>query len=417
MNTNIPIIYPEKTKKFLTKTKIKKQNWIVVPIIKVVAPLLLLGKKIKWQRVKMKEPYILLYTHAQFADMPMFLKAIWPWRSNNISAIDGYRGFNYLLQTAGRSIPIRKFTKNPLILKNIAYTIRHNKAVLGMAPQANYSNDGFLGPIPFSTAKMIKFIGAPVVTLNLHGNYINDPSWGDRKARNELTLNPVMEVALSAEEIKVKTPEEIFERIVSLLEYNDWKYWREIGDKITYKDRAVGMEKILYKCPHCHTEFEMSTSGATIKCNHCQTTWELEENGYLKGEVFSTPDDWLNWEREEVKKEINSGTYVYDDDCSGLSLPNKKDVFDLGTLHVHHDLNGMIIKGHFNERDFEFNFSPIHSHNIHCEFNFENFKGNRDWLGMSTENDTIYWTPNKPGVCYKTKLASQEIYILKTKQK
>jgi hypothetical protein len=421
---NIEITYPARIKYENFTKKPKKQSFIVPLLIPMIAPLLMIGKKHTLTKVNMesftgknrKHPFFLLYTHMQFVDMPMFLKAALPRKSNNVAAIDTFRGMFGVLQSIGRSIPARKFANNIALFRNAVHVLKNNKSVFGMAAEAQYSPNGLTQIIPDSIGKMIKLLKAPVVTLNMHGNYINNPTWGDQKARNEIPLKPVMTYTLTPEDIEKMSTEEINTKIRELLDYNEWKYWQESGIKVTYKNRAVGIEHILYKCPVCGAEFEMTTSGSYIKCNKCEKEWELTENGFLVGTnhetKFNSPDLWTLWEREEVRKELLAGTYCYEERLPGHSMPNRKQYFNIGEISVKHTPNGFEISGNHNNADFHFYFSPKHSYNIQREFNAPQFK-NDSVIGLSTATDTLFFAPGKKGMCYKIEIAVQELYKIK----
>ena len=44
---------------------------------------------------------------------------------------------------------------------------------------------------------------------------------------------------------------------------------KERGIRVTYKKRAEGLEKVLYQCPHYHTEYRMASEGTTLFCRAC----------------------------------------------------------------------------------------------------------------------------------------------------
>jgi hypothetical protein len=341
-------------------------------------------------------------------------KSIWPHRIINVSAIDGFRGMYGFLHKFGRTIPKRKFVDDISLVKNMIYALKEIKSAFAIYPEAQYSMCGSLNIFPKSVAKIIKLLKEPVVTLTMHGNYANNPVWGDNKPRNAIHLNPVQTYALTPEDCEKLSVDEIHEKLKSLLAYDDWKYWQDSGAKVTYKKRAVGLNKILYKCPECGKEFCMMTVyGSHIKCCECGAEWELTETGYLVGighkTKFRSVTDWIAFERESVRKEIDAGTYIYRENCRGWSIPNRKTKVDLGVTHFRHDKNGFEIQGNYNEQNFKFKFPPSHSHTIQAELNCPNFD-RKDVIALSVLDDSIFLEPTQIGAVYKLNIASEELY-------
>ena len=77
------------------------------------------------------------------------------------------------------------------------------------------------------------------------------------------------------------SPSEINERLREAFQYDEYRYQRENGIRITEPYRAEGLHKILYKCPHCKAESKMGSEGAEIFCRECGKRWELGEDGVL----------------------------------------------------------------------------------------------------------------------------------------
>ena len=72
--------------------------------------------------------------------------------------------------------------------------------------------------------------------------------------------------------------EEINNLINENIAYNEFDYIKEKGLKFKQKNKAEGLENVLYYCPKCHKEFTLSTSGNTIKCDHCGFELEIKED-------------------------------------------------------------------------------------------------------------------------------------------
>jgi hypothetical protein len=153
--------------------------------------------------------------------------------------------------------------------------------------------------------------------------------------------------------------------------------------------------------------------GSHIKCCECGAEWELTETGFLQGlghkTRFKSVTEWVMFERNEVRREIDSGTYCYKENCHGYSVPNAKTKIDLGYVHFRHDKNGFVITGNYNEQEFRFAFQPNHSHTIQTELNCPGFE-KKDVIALSVLDDSIFLEPTKIGAAYKLNLASEELF-------
>ena len=100
-------------------------------------------------------------------------------------------------------------------------------------------------------------------------------------------------------------------KILEMFQYDDYAWQKERGIRITYKSHAEGLHKVLYQCASCKTEYKMSSSGRILKCNACGKEWKLNDFSELEavsGETeFSHIPDWYEWERSNVRKEVEEG--------------------------------------------------------------------------------------------------------------
>ena len=108
----------------------------------------------------------------------------------------------------------------------------------------------------------------PVVTVVHHGNHLHSPFWNFRKKR-KVPLHTTMTQLLTAEECKSLSVDEINAKLQEAFEYDDYRYQKENGIRITEHYRAQGLHKVLYQCPACGKEHEMATEGTQLYCRAC----------------------------------------------------------------------------------------------------------------------------------------------------
>ena len=380
--------------KILTEPKVRAQGQII--------------HRINMEGIK--PPYILMGNHNSYYDMMVLEKAILPNRCNYVVAIDGFIGREKLLRSIG-GICKRKFTNDINLLRHIK-TVLNNGDIMVIYPEARYSLCGTKSIIPKSNAALAKMFKVPLVTLTTHGNHIVEPFY-NVKRRKIKGLEATLECIATKEEVETLSVDELNDRLQKALEYDDWKWLRESNILLTDKDRAKGLHKVLYQCPHCLTEYEMTSSGTQIKCNHCEKTYEMDEKGVLhalEGETeFPYVPDWYEWERSNVRKEVEAGTYSFKCPVRVDSLPNSKGYIDLGMGELIHDMNGFKLTGKYKDEEYEVVLLAKDHYSVHIEYEYLGKFG--DCVDLNTLNDTFYVYPKcEKFSVTKMSLACEELY-------
>ena len=394
-----------------------RQPWYLMGLIWVLSKFALMGKKYKVEKINMeglKPPYMILSNHMSFIDFELVALGTNMKRVNNVVNIDGFYRRPWLLEWIG-AICTRKFTMDMHLIKSIREVLRRGD-ILCMYPEARYSPCGTTSYMPDSLGMLVKMNKVPVVAAVHRGNYLHAPFWSFRNKR-KVPLHTTMTQIITAEEAETLSTEEINARIRESLQYDDYKYQKENGIRITEANRAEGLNKILYKCPHCLAESKMETKGAELYCTSCGKVWTLREDGQLEandGETeFPHIPDWFEWEREEVRREIERGEYFFTDEVDVHSLPRCWKFEHLGNARLSHTVeNGFVLEGHYHGKDYRIIRQPLQTNSLHVEYDFPHIKP-FDCLDISTENDSFYCFPTKNDVVTKLSLATEEIYKIK----
>jgi len=403
----------------MAKTPIR-QPWYLTWLIWILSKIMLANKKYKIEKIGMeglKPPYMILSNHMSFIDFEIAAIGTHPHRVNNVVNIDGFYRRPWLLEWIG-AICTRKFTMDIGLVRSIK-KVTSRGDILCMYPEARYSPCGTTSYLPDSLGPLVRMNKVPVVALVHHGNYLRAPFFGFRKKR-KVPLYTTMTQIITAEEASTLSAEEINARIRAALEYDEYKYQRENGILITEPFRAEGMHKILYKCPHCGRE-SMFSEGVKLFCRECAKSWTLREDGVIcadEGETeFPHVPDWFEWQRAEVKKEIEAGSYFFEDEVDVHSLPRCWNFEALGTARLTHDsTNGFILEGFYNGAPYRIQRMPLQTNSLHVEYDFPHIKP-FDCLDISTENDSFYCFPTKENVVTKLSLATEEIYKMRLAEK
>lgn len=412
---NIEVNYKNK-KTYNTAHYPIRQPLFLMWLIRLVSKIALIGKKYTVEKIGMdglKPPYMILSNHMYFVDFELCAMGTYPRRVNNVVNIDGYYRRPWLMELIG-SIGTRKFTMDLHLIKSID-KVRERGDVLCMYPEARYSPCGVSSYIPDSVGLLIKREREPVVAVVHHGNHLMTPFWAFRRPRRGVPLHTTMTKILDVEDIDRMSAEEITERVREALTYDDYAYQKERGFLIKEGNRAEGIHKILYQCPQCRAESQMGSEGAELFCRACGKRWRLEEDGSLRalsGETeFSHVPDWFRWEREQVRAQIEAGTYAFSDEVDVYSLPRAWRFEHLGKATLHHDMTeGFVLEGSYRGKPYRIARSPLQTNSLHIEYDYCYIQP-FDCVDISTEKDSYYCYPQtRNDVVTKLGFATEILY-------
>ena len=384
-------------------------------LIWLLSRMMLIGKKWKVEKIHMeglKPPYMMLSNHMYFIDFELAAMGTGGHRVNNVVSIDGYYRRPWLIELIG-GICTRKYTMDLHLVKSINKVLKRGD-VLSMYPEARYSPCGILSFMPDSLGKLVKMNKVPVVAVVHHGNHLHSPFWNFRKKR-KVPLHTTMTKILTPEQIEVMSVEEINAALRQAFAYDDYRYQKENGIRITEPYRAEGLHKVLYQCPHCLTESKMASAGTEIFCTQCGKRWNLNEDGTLTalaGETeFSHVPDWFAWERTQVEKQIEDGTYAFQDDVKIYSQPRAMNFLKLGDGKLTHTIQeGFTIEGFHNGSPFRICKKPLQSNSLHIEYDYCYLEP-KDCVEISVPDDSFTCYPQtQENVVTKLGFATEILY-------
>jgi hypothetical protein len=156
----------------------------------------------------------------------------------------------------------------------------------------------------------------------------------------------------------------------------------------------------------------MEGKGILLTCHSCGKKWEMDEYGQLAAQDGETEyphiPDWYTWQRECVRKEIESGTYLLDTDVDIAVQVNLDGVCMIGQGHLTHDENGFHLTGADGKLDYV--QSPVASHTLYSDYYWYEIG---DVIGIGN-NEFSYFCFPKPNVSVtKARLATEELYKIK----
>lgn len=413
---DIEVNYKNKKRYNTAKTPLH-QSKFWTGLIWVLSKMMLMGKEYKVEKINMEglqAPYLMLSNHMHFIDFELAAMGTWPNPVSNVVNIDGYYHMPFLLEWIG-SICTRKFTMDLGLVRSIRKVLARGD-VLGLYPEARYTPCGTTSYLPESLGKLVKMNKVPVVVVLHHGNHLYAPFWNFRKKR-KVPLHTTMTQVLTAEQVAAMSAQEINQVLAAAFQYDDYRYQKDKGIRIREPYRAEGLHKVLYQCPNCLTESQMGSEGAELFCKACGKRWFWEETGDLRaleGETeFTHIPDWFEWERQQVRAQVEAGTYHFEDEVEVYSMPRQWTFFPLGKGKLTHDKeNGLLLTGVYRGQEYRIHRRPEQNNSLHIEYDCAKIKP-YDCVDVSTENDTFYCFPvNQRDVVTKMAFATEEIYNL-----
>lgn len=384
-----------------------KQNLFFIPFLWLYCWIVTRKGRLKISKVRMKglkPPFLVLGTHHSFTDFYITPLALFPYRANYISELEGFELYGEWIYRQIGCLGTRKFVNDIALIKNIKRVI-DRKGILVLYPEARYANVGTSSNLTESVGKLAKMLKVPVVVIHMHGNYLQSPIW-NLTIRKEARLETTITQVYTAKELENSSIAEINQKLQEMLTYDEYAWQYETKLAITYKKRAEGIEIALYMCPVCECEFEMETKNADIFCNNCGSSWHMTEYGKMElvdGNMpnagtlsesidFSHIPNWYEWERTQVIKEIDTGKYSLNIKVHIESLPNAVNFIDLAEGFLTHNENGFSLKfteyGETEQKTIF--FAPETMSSVHTEYNYRN-KG--QCITLSTLDNTYFLFP------------------------
>ncbi|MBQ2390313.1 MAG: 1-acyl-sn-glycerol-3-phosphate acyltransferase [Clostridia bacterium] len=359
-------------------------------------------------------PYLILMNHSSFMDLEIAEHIFYPKPLSIVCTSDGFIGKDWLMRQIG-CIPTKKFVSDPGLISNIRYALKTAKSNVLMYPEASYSFDGCATALPRRLGILIKKLDVPVIMIKTNGAFSRQPLYNGLKKR-KVDISATVSCIISREDIKERSVDELDAILDEAFTFDNFRWQQQNRVVIDVPDRADGLHRILYKCPHCHSEGQTKGDGVSLYCHACGKQYELDEYGYLKSTDGDTRFDhiphWYDWQRSEVKKELENGTYRLETDVDILVMVNHKAVYEVGEGTLIHDENGFSLKGCNGE--LEFTQSPLSSYSLYADYYWYEIG---DVICIGDSQRLYYCFPKGDVPVAKARMATEELYKIKRSQR
>jgi len=228
-------------------------------------------------------PYIMLSNHESFFDFLYLYKLNHP--KNPTFVINEY----YCTRPIARHVPLgcsmipkKLFVTEMRTPLSIMHTIKKGYPVV-IFPEGRLSPDG-RSNVFLPGAALYRKLGVDLVLTKITGAYFSNPKW--RKKRFLSDIKVKVERVIKADEMEQMSPGEI-EKIISDTLFNDAS--ENENRLFPQKDKAKGLENILYRCIDCGSLYTTVGKGNDLVCTACGARHSLDEHYHFNGEPSTIP--------------------------------------------------------------------------------------------------------------------------------
>lgn len=247
---------------------------------------------------ELKPPYIVLSGHPSFFDFYYVHEMI---RTNNPALVVNRHLVSApiirTLAKKGGFIPKKLFNPDFTVPRSIMKDVKNGYSVV-IFPEGRLSLSGREYPVIENGGAFYKKLGVDVVIVRLRGAYLAKPKWRKRSFRS----NVYAEVAriLSKDEVAALSPAEIDGIIKQELSRDDSDV---VCDTYPQKDKAKGLENVLYRCIDCGELYTTEGRGNELYCKACGKVHKLNESYRFEDEP-KTISAYYDRIKELEKKEL-----------------------------------------------------------------------------------------------------------------
>lgn len=399
--------------------KPRKPSKFLATVVRIVSGFTMKQIKFSYTTERMElvgdKPCLILMNHSSFTDMKLAYGIFYPKPFGIVTTTDGFIGILGPLMRLLGCIPTQKFVSDVSLIKDMEYMLKEKNTSVLMYPEASYSFDGTATALPRKMGVLLKKLGVPVVTVITQGAFARDPLYNMLQIR-KVQVSAHVKCLFTPEEIKEKTVAELDAMLDADFSFDNFAWQQENQVEIAEPFRADGLNRILYKCPHCGTEGEMEGKGIHLTCHHCGKQYELTTLGKLQaleGEAeFDHVPDWYRWQREQVKQELLDGTYLLDRDVDIGMVVDYKAVYMVGQGHLTHTAEGFKLTGCDGKLNYE--QGPLACYSLYADYYWYELG---DVICIGNRDTTYCCFPKGGDVVAKTRLAVEELYKLKKRRR
>ena len=399
--------------------KPRKPSRFLATVVRLVSGVTMKNINFSYTQERMElvgdKPCLILMNHSSFTDMKLAYGIFYPKPFGIVTTTDGFIGILGPLMRLLGCIPTQKFVSDVTLIKDMEYMLKEKNTSVLMYPEASYSFDGTATALPRKMGVLLKKLGVPVVTVITKGAFARDPLYNMLQIR-KVPVSAHVKCLFTPEEIKEKTVAELDAMLDADFSFDNFAWQQENQIEIAEAFRADGLNRILFRCPHCDTEGQTEGKGIYWTCHACGKQYELTELGYLKAtdgdSRFTHVPDWYAWQRQQVRKELEEGTYRLDREVDIGMLVDFKGVYMVGSGRLVHTAEGFHLTGCDGRLDYT--QGPLHNYGLYADYLWYEIG---DVICIGDKEFSYFCFPKGDVSVTKARLATEELYKMKKRRR
>ena len=198
-------------------------------------------------------------------------------------------------------IPKKLFTTDFRAAMKLRSLIKKGHPVL-IYPEGRLSPDGRTNKIVERGGEFYKKLDIDIVLVKIEGAYYVKPKW--RKRTYNTDVDVTVKRVLKRSEIATMAGEEL-DRIIYETLYTDASLLT--NHRYRQRDKAAGLERLLYRCADCGALYTTSGKGNSLTCHSCGAVHTLDERYHFTDPVKTIPA-YYDAIRAMEEKELDSLT-------------------------------------------------------------------------------------------------------------
>ena len=250
---------------------------------------------------------------------------------------------------------------------------------IGIFPEGDNTFSGKTIGIFENTGKLFKKTGVDIILCKQQGGYLSQPRWADNFSKKGI-VHTHTETLIKKEDLENYTPLEINHIVEEALDNNDYDFQREQMYDFKRKNRAEGIERLVYYCNKCHSVLTVFGKGHDILCSKCGKIGEINKYEFIEGNEFDNLVDYNEWQFSHIEDVIESefmfvvqmnivntsklvnkslGRYRLHYKDKVLTLSNNKSVHQFDIEKIKYPVNTLRHSFSFDYEDITYNFKEI----------------------------------------------------------
>lgn len=328
---------------------------------------------------KKDEPFILLSNHLNTWDAFAIMKRIKAKIRFVVTEI-AYLDFSKKLSMKHLARTIKKRVgKADYEATKAIFTFLRSGYSIGIFPEADNTFYGETVDMYQSTGRLLKKANVNVVLVKQMGGYLSQPRWADNFAKKGV-LHTHSKILFTKEQLQLLTATEITQIVEKEIYHNDYDWQRKNMIDMKRKNRAMGIERLVYYCNKCGSIMTVKGDKDDIYCSSCGKIGTFNKYDFIEGNKHDNLVDYNKEQYSHIEeviasefhfpvtlnsidtkklknKKIGKYTLYYKDKI--ITLKNDKDTQKFELKKIKHQVNTMRHSFSFDYEGKTYNFTDI----------------------------------------------------------